>query len=187
MMREPSPIDRRELGGDRGAAARWVVELVRNEDQTVADAPPPRSTRAGTREQVGGDLPRHLAPGTPGPGGRMSRLEVRAEPEFGNVRIRLTGELDISTADSLERRLAELEEAGPQTIVLDLSDLAFMDSTGLRLIVTADLRMRADRRRLRLVRGPEAVQRVFRLALLEERLSFLDEGEAPAEGGRDGA
>jgi anti-anti-sigma factor len=117
----------------------------------------------------------------------MSRLEVRAEPEFGNVRIRLTGELDISTADSLERRLAELEEAGPQTIVLDLSDLAFMDSTGLRLIVTADLRMRADRRRLRLVRGPEAVQRVFRLALLEERLSFLDEGEAPAEGGRDGA
>jgi anti-anti-sigma factor len=116
----------------------------------------------------------------------MSRLEVRSEPELGNIRIRLTGELDISTAEGLERRLAELEEAGPQTIVLDLSDLAFMDSTGLRLIVTADLRMRADGRRLRLVRGPEAVQRVFRLALLEERLSFLDDDE-PAEGGRDGA
>jgi anti-sigma B factor antagonist len=116
----------------------------------------------------------------------MSRLEVHSEPDVGTVWIRLTGELDISTADGLERRLAELEEAEPRTVVLDLSDLTFMDSTGLRLIVSADLRMTKDGRRLQLVRGPEAVHRVFRLALLEERLSFLDGDGDRAEGGRDG-
>jgi anti-anti-sigma factor len=57
-----------------------------------------------------------------------------------------------------------------------------MDSTGLRLLVTADLRLRADGRELRLVAGPEPVHRVFRLALLEDRLTFVDDvadGVAP--------
>jgi anti-anti-sigma factor len=122
----------------------------------------------------------------PASGDPLSRLDARSEPHPETVWIRLTGELDISTADGLQTRIVEQEDAGPQTIVLDLSDLTFMDSTGLRLIVAADLRMRANGRRLELVRGPEAVHRVFRLALLEERLSFIDGMEQPAKGARDG-
>jgi anti-anti-sigma factor len=117
----------------------------------------------------------------------MSRLDVSSQPEVGTIRIRLTGELDISTADALEERIRELEGAGPQTIVLDLTDLTFMDSTGLRLIVATDLRLRADGRELQLIRGPDVVHRVFRLALLEERLSFVDGDGAPPDGSDDGA
>lgn len=103
----------------------------------------------------------------------MSTLEVHHETHDGTATIRVAGELDLSTVDELAQVLAELDApGGPSGIRLDLSGLRFMDSTGLRLIVTSDLRLRREGRELRLVAGPEQVQRVFRLALLEERLVF---------------
>ena len=107
------------------------------------------------------------------PGDRVSILDVQRETDEGIATIRLAGELDISTADELEDALSELQApGGPDCIRLDLTGLRFMDSTGLRLIVTSDIRLRREGRVLVLVRGPEQVQRVVRLALLEERLVF---------------
>jgi anti-sigma B factor antagonist len=112
----------------------------------------------------------------------MSALEVHHETGNGRATIRLTGELDISTADDLGRALSDLDApGGPARIYLDLSGLRFMDSSGLRLIVTSDLRLRREGRELRLVPGPEQVQRVFRLALLEERLVFESSGNGNGE------
>jgi anti-anti-sigma factor len=53
-----------------------------------------------------------------------------------------------------------------------------MDSTGLRVIVSADGRAREEDRVLRLVRGPEAVQRIFRVTRLDERLEIGDDPDA---------
>src|SRR5688500_7369593 len=76
--------------------------------------------------------------------------------------VALTGELDVSGSALLE---AELERVAadhdPARVVLDLSELEFMDSTGLRLVVLADSRSREAGRRLVLVRGAPDVQRVF--------------------------
>ena len=58
---------------------------------------------------------------------------------------------------------------------LDLSKLTFLDSTGLRCVVTADERLREQGRRLVIVRGPDAVQRVFSITRLEERLEMVDD------------
>jgi anti-sigma B factor antagonist len=55
-----------------------------------------------------------------------------------------------------------------------------MDSTGLRLIVSADARAREQGRRLAVVRGPEAVQRIFRVTRLEDRLDMVDDPAALA-------
>ncbi len=110
-------------------------------------------------------------------------LELDRETEDGRATIRLAGELDISTADELARTLSELDApGGPEGIRIDLSGLRFMDSTGLRLIVTSDLRLRREGRVLTLVPGPEQVQRVFRLALLEERLVFEPSANGSGEG-----
>ena len=59
--------------------------------------------------------------------------------------------------------------------MLDLSKLVFLDSTGLRCLVTADERARAAGRRVVIVRGPDPVQRVFSITRLEERLDMVDD------------
>jgi anti-anti-sigma factor len=115
-------------------------------------------------------------------------LELDSEVEGDTVRVRLGGELDLTTAGEAERFLQEIEREEPATVILDLSALRFLDSTGLRLIIAADTRARREGRRLRLVPGPEAVHRVFRISLLDRRLEFVepDEAPGPADGGSDG-
>lgn len=102
----------------------------------------------------------------------MAAIEVRRTDELHAVRVALSGELDIATAGEAERQILAAEQDAQGVLVVDLSGLSFMDSTGLRLILGADVRLRAAGNRLVLVPGPEAVHRVFRLALLEDRLEF---------------
>ena len=84
------------------------------------------------------------------------------------------GELDVATAGALEAELQRVEATDARPIVVDLSGLTFMDSTGIRLLVAADARARADSDRLRLRRGPHAVQRVVELSGLDDVLPFVD-------------
>jgi anti-sigma B factor antagonist len=84
-----------------------------------------------------------------------------------------SGDLDLSSAPALERAIDRVI-GGADTVTLDLRALRFIDSTGLRLVLTTDARLRELGGRLRVVRGPDAVHRVFELALLEERLTFVD-------------
>jgi anti-sigma B factor antagonist len=89
--------------------------------------------------------------------------------------IRFEGELDLATAPDAESAIERAEEEhGPAKIVLDLRGMRFLDSTGLRLILAADSRARRVGHRLHIVPGPEAVHRVFRIALLDRRLEFVN-------------
>ena len=88
--------------------------------------------------------------------------------------IRLEGELDLATAGELERELLRVESTDALSIVLDLSMLEFIDSTGVRILIQADARSRANSNRLALLRGPRAVQRVFELTGILDRLPFAD-------------
>ena len=114
----------------------------------------------------------------------MKTFDVTSEQRGETVFVRLSGELDISSASKVEDELARVEPSRPETIVLDLRNLVFMDSTGLRLLIAADTRARNQGRKLKIVKGPEPVQRVFRITRLEERLEIVD--EAPADGAAAG-
>jgi len=105
-------------------------------------------------------------------------LEVRTEDRNGFVHVALVGELDLSTVSKVQDELRKVEESSPPTMVIDLSKLTFLDSTGLRCIVTADERAREEGRRIVIVRGPDAVQRVFAITRLEERLEMVDDAGA---------
>ena len=74
----------------------------------------------------------------------------------------VAGELDIATAPQLERTLHESQQLAHLT-VLDLRELAFMDSAGVHTIVNASLRARTNGRRLVLVRGRPEIYRMFTL------------------------
>jgi anti-anti-sigma factor len=102
-------------------------------------------------------------------------LDVRTEDRDGLVHLALVGELDLSTVAKVQEELRRIEASSPATVVVDLSKLTFLDSTGLRCIVTADERAREAGRRMVVVRGPDAVQRVFAITRLEERLEMVDD------------
>jgi len=80
----------------------------------------------------------------------------------------------------VERAAAQL---GASAVVIDLRGLVSLDSSGLRSILVAHEILRAAGRPLSVVRGREAVQRVFAVTRMEERLPFVDEppGAASAE------
>ncbi len=103
----------------------------------------------------------------------MTLLEIEAEERDGFVRVVLTGELDLSTVEMVEQELTRVEGLGPEVVVLDLSCLTFLDSSGLRLIVGADQRARRESRRFAVVRGPDTVQRVFSITHLDEQLDIV--------------
>lgn len=65
----------------------------------------------------------------------------------GHVRLELVGELDIAGATGLEDRLEALAEGG-EPVVLDLHRLQFIDSSGLRVLVSAVTAARRDDRSL---------------------------------------
>jgi anti-anti-sigma factor len=96
----------------------------------------------------------------------------------------LTGELDLSTIKVVETTLREAEnrKAGSSgsngVVVLDLRELEFLDSSGLRFILAEHSRARERNGRLVIVSAKSRVQRVFRITGTESRLEFVHD---PAE------
>jgi anti-anti-sigma factor len=87
----------------------------------------------------------------------------------------MAGELDVAGSGLLERELERIAvDHEPRRIVLDMSELDFMDSTGLRLVVLANQRAAAAGRQLTLVKGPTDVHRVFEITRMTDRLQFVD-------------
>ncbi|HLM26593.1 MAG TPA: STAS domain-containing protein [Thermoleophilaceae bacterium] len=113
----------------------------------------------------------------------MTILDVQEGESAGFAHLALRGELDLSTVPKVEEALKRIEEGQPPVIVLDLGGLTFLDSTGLRMVVTADQRARAEARRLAVVRGPESVQRVFTITRLDEHLDMVDDVSAVESAG----
>jgi anti-anti-sigma factor len=111
----------------------------------------------------------------------MSTLSLHTYQDADSVRVALSGELDLSSALTFEEELRRIEEnCKAPLLVLDLSSLKFMDSTGLRLILSAHARAINRGRKLAIVQGGEAVRRIFRLTGVLERLNFVDERKTPA-------
>jgi anti-anti-sigma factor len=83
--------------------------------------------------------------------------------------IRLHGELDIDAAPDLERALLRSRPAG-ERVVLDLSDLQFMDSTGLRVLLRARAAAEEGRWEIFLRDVPSNIQRLFDMTGVHEAL-----------------
>jgi anti-anti-sigma factor len=99
-------------------------------------------------------------------------LRISSVVDDGVVSLVLEGELDLAGARPLEARLAELEREGPQRLIVDLGGLAFIDSTGLRLLLQAGARARERGCELVLRPGGPSVQRVFEVTGALDVLHF---------------
>jgi anti-sigma B factor antagonist len=91
-------------------------------------------------------------------------LIARVVEHGPTVKIDLSGELDIATQPVVRQAIDEAFERRPRQVVLNLSGLTFMDSTGVHLAVRAHALATAEEVDLILIPGPPAVQRVFAIA-----------------------
>ena len=112
----------------------------------------------------------------------MKQFTVNLEDREGSLLVVARGELDLATAPELEAALAERN--GNEPVTIDLRGLTFLDSSGLRAILTLDRRLAETGGKLTLVRGAKAVHQVFEIAGLDKKLDFVDEPELPSGAGR---
>ncbi len=105
----------------------------------------------------------------------MTPLEVCPE-HVGDVSIvTFLGEFDLAVIEMAERELRLVEEREPAVLVLDLSGLEFLDSSGVRVVLQADDRARRDDRRLAVLLGSGIAQRLFALLGLLDRLELISD------------
>ena len=108
----------------------------------------------------------------------MDRLAVAVVPDGpGRFVVTLAGELDLAASEGFWGELEPLIEPGG-LVVLDGSELSFLDSSGLRVLILANRRAEELGGRLRLVAPQRAVQRTLELTraneILQTRASLDD-------------
>jgi anti-sigma B factor antagonist len=101
-------------------------------------------------------------------------LTISSEPHTAHL-VTVSGEMDGHNARDLEDELIRLEGDGRSQIVLDVSRLEFIDSTGLAVIVRAHRRMAKKDHSLIVLRPQgQQVVRAFELSGLDKALFFVD-------------
>ena len=103
-------------------------------------------------------------------------LRVDVIESAGSARIALSGQFDIATADDATRALQALLQRGLDLVVVDLSGLDFMDSTGVKFLVEGRATARELGVRLALVHGGDPVRRVLMVAGV---MGLFEEADGP--------
>ena len=104
----------------------------------------------------------------------MADLLIETRDEDGLPVVALSGEFDLAGVQAFETELKKLESDAADVLLVDLSGLDFMDSSGLRALVMADQRATKSGRRLAIVPGPPSVRRVFEITQLDDRLDLVE-------------
>ena len=91
-------------------------------------------------------------------------FSVRIEPRGEAAVVVPTGELDLATAPALEAALARAFEAPGSRVVLDLRELEFIDSSGLRTLLTARKQAEDAGARFSLIAGHRGLERTLEIA-----------------------
>jgi stage II sporulation protein AA (anti-sigma F factor antagonist) len=103
-------------------------------------------------------------------------LESRVEGDRAIVTVR--GDLDLQVAERVVAELAKVEEGAPALLVIDLSGLSFLDSSGMGVIAAAQARAVEAGRRIVLVRPPYTVRRALELSGFDEIVTLVDSLDA---------
>ena len=105
---------------------------------------------------------------------KTAGVEIKTRREGDSVTVAVVGEIDLSTADALAAAIRDAEETEIGRIVVDLSDLTFLDSTGLAVLLQASVRSRQDSNRL--IFAPSKHDAVTRLIALTRTGEIFERG-----------
>src|SRR5688572_5045897 len=114
-----------------------------------------------------------LMPGTAVPTrNQMLPFKVEQQQTNGKVHVIVRGELDMETGPRAEEELRRAEDGRPSVLVLDLREVTFFDSTGLQLVLDADVRAREEGRTFVVMPGDGEPRRILELAEVADRLEL---------------
>ena len=89
--------------------------------------------------------------------------------------VRLSGEFDLAGVETFEHRLSTDSDPATRTTIIDLSDLRFMDSSGLRALIGVEQALRVEGGRLVVIKSSGQVADLLELTGVAERLELADE------------
>jgi anti-sigma B factor antagonist len=103
-----------------------------------------------------------------------SKFQIQVIASAGTHTLLLSGESDLASGPELETVVRGLCADGKSDLVLDLKDLEFIDSTGLRAILTAADLCRQNGRDFRLTQVPQGIRRVFEVSGIDDLLPIAE-------------
>ena len=103
---------------------------------------------------------------------QLEPFRVDVHPERDVVRVVPVGELDLATAPRLEHELHELRDSGFEHVVLDMHALRFIDSSGIRVVLSEHRHAAKTARRFTLIGVPPVIHRALEVCGLLEHLNF---------------
>jgi len=101
-------------------------------------------------------------------------MHIATTPGSDRYVITVSGEVDLATSPSLDTEIIAAIESGTESVVVDLSDVSFMDSSGLGVIVRGLKRCREADKELDLVITNERVLKVFGITGLDQVIPIHD-------------
>ena len=105
----------------------------------------------------------------------MSLFDLQTSDEPYGFRTALSGEIDLSTIEDVESGVRTAIDGHEGIVALDLREVSFLDSSGLRLLLRLHKELGDEGRRLVVVQGPRRVARVFELTGAEDQLEIVED------------
>jgi anti-anti-sigma factor len=103
----------------------------------------------------------------------MPPLWIQVETrEGGGILLTVTGDLDAHHVQSMETRMEEVAASKPGKVVLDLSALSYISSSGALCLLTNSRAMQEEGTRIILVKPPGAIYEIFDLLGMTQLLTF---------------
>ena len=101
-------------------------------------------------------------------------MEIYEETIAENIILHLNGKLDIIASEELEEKALLIIEEGFSNIILDLQNLDYICSSGLRVLILVQKKLDILKKKLILANAQKPVKKVFRIVGFDSILSFAD-------------
>jgi anti-sigma B factor antagonist len=103
---------------------------------------------------------------------RVLNFDLETETQGASALLRIRGDLDLQVVEQVTDALTRIESGEPGLLVIDLSSLTFMDSSGMGAIAAAHIRAGEAGRRFAIVRPPAGVRQAFDRTRLDEVITI---------------
>lgn len=95
-------------------------------------------------------------------------------PEVSGVPVlKVRGEIDVASAPDFHASISDIIGRGPEVVIVDMSEVSFIDSTGLGVLVSAEKETREAGKDLRLVVTQPQIMKLLELTGLDEVFTVL--------------